>query len=242
MKKAIVIGTSTGIGKALVYELHSRGYAVGVTGRNLDAMLSMQKELGGDIAVQVLDVRNSETAREALAQLIQKMGGLDAIIINAGILPINPNFEWDIEKSGTDVNVLGFQAMANTACHVFEKQKSGHLVGISSIASHRGTGRAPAYNASKAFVSIYMEGLRQRYFKTAIHITDIRPGFIDTPMTETLTYKFWSISAKQGARDIVDAMEAKRKVAYVPERWWWMAQIFKIIPEWLYHRLYRRYA
>ncbi len=242
MKKAIVIGTSTGIGKALAYELHHRGYYVGLTGRHLDPMLAIQKELGENTAVEVLDLRSPESAMETLLRLIQKMGGLDLIFLNAGILPLNPNLDWDIEREGTNVNVLGFQAMANVACHFFEKQGYGHLIGISSIAAHRGTGRSPAYSASKAFVSIYMEGLRQRYLNTKIKITDIRPGLINTPMTERFKRGFLGITAEQCAKDILNAVSRDKNVAYVPARWWWVAQIFKIMPEWLYHRLYRRYA
>ncbi len=242
MKKAIVIGTSTGIGKALVFELHKQGYSVGLTGRNLDAMQAIQTELGEHMSIEVLDVRNPETAMEALKRLITKMGGLDLIVFNAGVLIANPDFEWKAERETTAVNVLGFQAMANVACHFFEKQGYGQIVGISSIASHRGTARSPSYNASKAFVSIYMEGLRQRYFGTKIKIIDIRPGLIDTPMTEKIRHKFWSVPAEQCARDILKAVKQNRKTAYVPARWWGIAQIFKIIPEFIYHNLYRRYA
>lgn len=242
MKKAIVIGTSTGIGKALVYELHKRGFVVGLTGRHLDVMSAIQKELGGNTAVEVLDVRNPEASMEALKRLIEKMDGLDLIILNAGILPLNPTLNWETEQEGTAVNVLGFQAMANVACHFFEKQGHGHIVGISSIAAHRGTGRSPTYNASKAFISVYMEGLRQKYLDTAIRVTDIRPGLIATPMIEVFNKKNLSASAAQCARDIMDAAERGKKIVYVTARWWWVAQILKIMPEWLYHRIYRRYA
>ena len=242
MKKAIVIGTSTGIGKALAYELHAQKYAVGLTGRNLDAMLSIQRELGENVWVEVLDVRNPETAMHSLGRLIERMGGLDIIFLNAGILPLNPNMDWKTEQEGSVVNVIGFQAMANVACHFFDKQGHGHIVGISSIAGLRGTGRSPAYSASKAFVSIYLEGLRQRYIGTKIKITDIRPGLINTPMTERFKRGFLGVSAEHCARDILSAATQKKNVAYVPMRWWWVAQVIKIIPGWIYHRLYRRYA
>lgn len=123
--KAIVIGTSTGIGKALVEELHARGHTVGITGRNLDAMLAMQKEMGSSAHIEVLDVRDPETAMAALDRLIQKMGGLDLIFLNAGILPINPGLDWQTERQGTEVNVIGFQAMANVACHFSKSKMAG---------------------------------------------------------------------------------------------------------------------
>ena len=242
MKKAIVIGTSTGIGLALVEELHFAGWEVGATGRYSESLQEIQHRLGSRIHIRVLDLRSPEKAMEVLRELMDVMGGVDLVIVNSGILPKNPKLDWGPEVEGVRVNVVGFQAMCQVACHYFENQGYGHLVGISSIAGHRGTARSPTYNASKAFMSVYMEGLRQKYFGSKIYITDIRPGLIDTPMIADIKYKSWSVSSKQCAQDIVQAVQHKKKVAYVPARWWWVAQIVKILPEWIYHPLYKRHA
>ncbi len=242
MKKAIVIGTSTGIGRALVFELHRQGWQVGITGRYPEALEKIRHELGSNIHLRPIDLRSPETAMETVRELVDVMGGVDLMIINSGILPTNTQFDWGPEVEGVRVNVIGFQSMCQVACHYFENQGYGHIVGISSVAAHRGTARAPVYNASKAFISVYMEGLRQKYFGTQIKITDIRPGLIDTPMTRNLRSKPAMVSAEQCARDILAAVKKNKKVAYVPARWWWVALILKCLPENLYHRLYRRYA
>lgn len=242
MKKAIVIGTSTGIGLALVEALHAAGWEVGATGRYSESLQEIQHRLGSRIHIRVMDLRSPEKAMEVLRELMDVMGGVDLVIVNAGILPKNPKLDWGPEIEGVRVNVIGFQAMCHIVCHYFENQGFGHLVGISSIAAHRGTARSPTYNASKAFMAVYMEGLRQRYYQTKIHITDIRPGFIDTPMTADVKHKIGSVSAKQGAQDILQAISKKKKIAYVPTRWWWVAQVLKVLPEWIYHPIYKRYA
>jgi len=242
MQKAIVIGTSTGIGRALTIELHRRGWEVGITGRYPDALEKLRDELGSHIHLRPLDLRKPESAMETVRELINAMGGIDLVIVNAGILPRNPQLDWLPELEGVQVNVIGFQAMCQVACHYFENQGHGHLVGISSIAGHRGTARAPTYNASKSFMSVYMEGLRQKYFGTKIKITDIRPGLIDTPMTADVKRKFLGVSAEHCAKDILKAISQQKSVTYVPGRWWWVAQIFKVMPEWLYHPIYKRYV
>ncbi len=242
MKKAIIIGSSTGIGYALAYELCQQGWEVGVTSRDAVALKKFSDEWGAKIFTSILDLHDPRVSMDAVNELIQKMNGVDLFIFNAGILPMNPNFQFEPEIEGVRVNVIGFQAMCQLACHFFEKQGHGHFVGISSIAALRGTCRAPSYNASKAFMSIYMEGLRQRYWGTKIQITDIRPGLIATPMTAQFKSRFMAVSAKQAAWDILQAVTKSKKVAYVPARWWWVAQIFKNLPEWIYHPLYKKIA
>jgi len=242
MPKAIVIGTSTGIGRALAFELHRQGWEIAITGRHPEALEQLRKELGDSrVHIRGLDLRGPEIAMETVRELIEVMGGLDLMIVNAGILPVNPKLDWAPEIEGVRVNVIGFQAMCHVACHYFENQGHGHLVGISSLAASRGTGRAPTYNASKAFIANYMEGLRQRYYGTKIHITDIRPGFIETQMIAGRPGLFWVVSAERAACDILKAIKQKKKVAYIPGRWWWIAQIWKILPEWIYHRAYQKY-
>lgn len=104
-----------------------------------------------------MDVSKKE-APSNLQSLIDEMQGVDLIVISAGTGSLEPDLPWNKEKETIETNVLGFSAIANIAYHHFFKKNSGHLVGISSIASIRG-GEAPAYNASKAFVASYLQGL-----------------------------------------------------------------------------------
>jgi short-subunit dehydrogenase len=129
------------------------------------------------------------------------MDGVDLIIISAGTGFMNPELDWDKENKTIAINVTGFAAIANFAIHYFLKKGAGHLVNISSIAAMRGSGISPAYNASKAIESIYMDGLRNRIakFGVPITITDIQPGFVDTAMARGEGL-FWVASPKQAAK------------------------------------------
>lgn len=240
-KKAIVIGTSTGVGRALAQKLSQEGYAVGLTGRSLEKLQALQKELSGESHVRQLDIRNPRQAVHELNNLIMLMHGMDLLIMNAGVLFPNQELVWVKEEETIQVNALGFSAVAVAAVNYFTTQNSGCFVGISSFACLRGSGRSPAYNASKAFMSNYMEGLRQKLSRTPIKVIDIRPGFIDTQMICGRKGLFEVISAEKAARDILKAIQKGKRIAYIPSWWGIIAWFFKRLPESLYHWGYQNY-
>jgi short-subunit dehydrogenase len=135
------------------------------------------------------------------------------------------------------VNVLGFAGMVNVAVAHLETRGSGHLVGISSLAALRGSRVAPAYNASKAFVSNYLQGVRYRFnkLKLPIVVTDVQPGFVDTPMAAG--NRFWIASPQTAARQIVAAIRDRKQHVYITRRWRLIAWLLRVVPEALYSKL-----
>lgn len=117
-------------------------------------------------------------------------------------------------------------------------QSSGHIAGISSIAAIRGPGKAPAYNASKSFMSNYLEGLRQKASKSgiAITVTEIQPGFVNTAMAKGEGL-FWVAPPEKAAWQIFKAITGKKKHAYITKRWRSIAWLLKIMPRWIYNKL-----
>lgn len=237
MKKAIIIGATSGIGRELAKILSLNNYVVGMAGRRTELLSNLQREISGSY-IKRIDVTKSEEAITLLKELIQEMGGMDLIVISSGVGFINPELVWKQEKETIDVNISGFAAIANAAFKYFSNQGSGHIVGISSIAAIRGSGEAPAYNASKAFVSNYLEGLRQKASKSgiAITVTEIQPGFIDTAMAKGEGL-FWVSPPEKAARQILKAINSKKKHAYITKRWRLIALLLKIIPGWVYNKL-----
>ena len=153
MNRAIIVGASSGIGRELAMLLSCHGYLVGVTGRRRDLLADLADNSSGSIISEAFDVADMEAMQRGLATLIERLGGLDLLVISAGVGHINADLGWEAERDTIAVNVEGFAAAANIAVHHFLAQGTGHLVAISSIAGLRGSGDAPAYNASKAFVS-----------------------------------------------------------------------------------------
>lgn len=237
MKKAIVIGATSGIGRELAKILSLNNYVVGMAGRRTDLLSMLQREITGAY-IKRIDVIESEEAITLLKELIREMGGMDIIVISSGVGFINPALDWKKEKETIDVNISGFAAIVNAAFEYFSNQDSGHIVGISSIAAIRGSGEAPAYNASKAFVSNYLEGLRQKASKSgvAITVTEIQPGFVNTEMAKGEGL-FWVAPPEKAARQIFNAIIGKKKHAYITKRWRLVALLLKIIPGWVYNKL-----
>lgn len=242
LKKAIIIGTSGGIGRALAKKLSKEGYLVGLVGRDEEKLKQLQAELPGQSLIRKMDLKDTREAIHSLGNLIMMMHGLDLLIVNAGVLHQSHDLVWGHEEETLLVNAVGFAAMANVAVNYFLHQKAGCLVGISSVAGHRGSGRAPAYNASKAFMINYMEGLRQKLSATPIKVIDIRPGFVDTDMIRGRKGLFGVASPEKAAADIYRAIQKGKRIAYVPGWWSPVMWLFKRIPEPLYHWGYRKYV
>lgn len=238
MKKSIVIGATSGIGKGLAEKLASENYLVGITGRRNELLLELQSQNRKVFFPKNFDVADTNKIPEHLEDLTKQLGGLDLLIISSGTGELNFNLDFEMEKRTVETNVLGFTCIANWAFNYFENQKFGHLVAISSIAGLRGSRMAPAYNATKAFQINYLEGLRQKAakLKTEIFVTDIRPGFVDTAMAKG-EGKFWVASVNKATNQIFQAIKMKKKIAYITKRWQLIAIIVKIIPRIIYDRM-----
>jgi short-subunit dehydrogenase len=236
--KAIVIGATSGIGKALAEVLAEHGYRVGITGRRTELLQELQVQNPQSYVAQFMDISKQEEAREIFNRLVETMGGVDLVVVNSGWGKRNEEMDWAIDKQIIDVNVAGCVAIANAAIHVFFKQGCGHLVGISSIAALRGSRFVPTYPASKAFLSAYLYGLRHkvRHNKLPITITDIKPGFVDTAMAQG-DHVFWRAPVRKAAEQIYQAIVKKKKHAYITKRWRLIAWLLKILPDWLYFKM-----
>ncbi|MDX1617925.1 MAG: SDR family NAD(P)-dependent oxidoreductase, partial [Balneolaceae bacterium] len=140
MKKAVIVGATSGIGRALAVELHGRGYRVGATGRRIERLEELKSELEHRIHIQFMDVTRLEEAWKHLHSLIGQMGGMDIIVLNAGITDFQTKSTWDKEQKLIAVNISGFASLASRSFEHFKEQGHGHIVGISSVASLFGSG------------------------------------------------------------------------------------------------------
>jgi short-subunit dehydrogenase len=209
---------------------------VGVSGRRQELLTSLQKEYPRNIVIEKFDVMGKENI-PYLQSLIQKLDGLDILIYNSGYGETSSELDWDIEKRTVDTNVNGFVEIVSYAFKYFVNQGHGQLAATSSIASIRGLSHAPAYSASKAFMSNYMEGLwiKASKLKKDISVTDIQPGFVDTHLVEGQK-TFWVAKPSTAAEQMYTAIHNRRKKVYVTHRWWIIAIVLKWLPSFIYKR------
>lgn len=236
-KHIIIAGASSGLGKELAERYAAEGNRVGIIGRREQHLLQIKQKFPDQIFFRTADIQN-ENIENVLNGLFQELHPVDLFIITASVINFNEMLLPEPEMETANINVQGYMHCLNVAWQYFKKTGSGHIVGVTSIAAARGNKGAPAYHASKAFQSVYLESLRIKAAreKNGIRITEIIPGYIDTDMGKG-DRLFWVISAKKAARLTQKAIAKKRGKAFVPGKWRWIYFIQKILPTFIYHRL-----
>ena len=198
---AIIIGASSGIGAQLAVDLAAVGHSVGLMARRLHLLQSVAETLPTPGFTKFIDLRDPDAAAGSLTDLISEMGGVDLFVISSGVGFENIDLDWEPEAETISVNVVGFARMVNIAVKHLAFRGKGHLVGISSLAAIRGDGNAPAYGASKAFESSYLQAIRHRFAKSKapIIVTDVKAGFVDTAMAKGEGL-FWVAPVEKASR------------------------------------------
>ena len=240
-KKAIVIGATSGMGKAVAIKLAQLGYEVGLAGRREHILHELKKQIP-QACIEKIDV-TAPDARHKLKELISQLGGMDLMIISISSYNDQQDSMSEIEKEKItlDVDLLGFYSMACIGFEYFEKQKSGHMVGISSIDAFRGNAHCPVYSGAKAFIDKYLEGKRNRYIQNnlPITVTDVLPGWVDNEKCafSKMPGTYWVASTDEAANQIVDAIKSKKKTAYITKRWIVINWLLRILPDNIYNAL-----
>ncbi|MBI5364900.1 MAG: SDR family NAD(P)-dependent oxidoreductase [Planctomycetes bacterium] len=245
-KRALVVGASSGIGAALAKRLVAEGWQVAAVARRAELLDLLAAECaklpragGGGLVTAVHDVARAHEVPELFERLARELGGLDLVVYAAAVMPKVAKDEYDTEKDLEQlaVNVGGCIAWGNAAARLFQSQRFGTLVGISSIAGERGRKGAPVYGTTKAAMNTYLEALRNRLSECGVHVCTIKPGFVDTDMTKGMGKLLWLISADEAARLILKAARARANERFVPRQWWIVATVIKNIPSFLFKKL-----
>lgn len=245
-KRALVIGASSGIGAALVKRLVAEGWQVAALARRADLLAELARECaqgsragGGGIVVHAHDVTRAHEVPALFETIARELGGVDLVIYAAAIMPQIARDEYDTEKDLDQlaVNVGGCMAWSNAAARLFQTQRHGTLVGISSIAGERGRKGNPGYNATKAAMNTFLEALRNRLSECGAHVVTIKPGFVATDMTKGMGKLLWLISADEAARLILKAVTSRANERFVPRQWWLVALVIRSIPRFIFKKL-----
>lgn len=251
MLRVFITGASSGLGWALAHEYARQGARVGLLARRAERLQELLNSLPGPSrhAIYAVDVNDHAALSAAADDFVQRAGGIDIVIANAGI-----SYGTLTERSGDlevfrqiiDTNVLATAAtfapfIATMQAQAARGEPAPRLVGIASVAGIRGLPGAEAYSASKAAVISYCESLRVELRRHRIRVVTIAPGYIDTPMTRVNTYPMpFLMPADRFARQAVRTIAAGRSYAVIPWQMRGVSWLLRLLPNWLYDAAFAR--
>lgn len=231
MKRAIIIGASSGMGREVCNILLADGWKVGVAARRVNLLDEILETYPDRVEVMRIDV-TAPDAPVRLTDLAERIGGVDLFLCSSGIGKQNFQLDSNIELATVDVNVKGFTAVVDAMFNYMATHSGGHIAVISSIAGTKGLGAAPSYSATKAFQNTYIEALEQLAYMRRLPIcfTDIRPGFVDTDLLADGSSYPMLMDKRRVARSIVKAIYARRHVKVIDWRYRMLVALWKMVP------------
>lgn len=238
---AIITGASTGIGHKLSHILAREGYDLGLLARRESLLRSLSEEIAKrypnrKVAIASADVCREDSLEKGLNSLHDQLGQVDLFVANAGVGVETPAWKnnWSDVRRILETNIIGAIHSLEVAKGWMLSQKSGHLVGISSVATVRGLPVSSAYCTSKAALTTYLESIRIDLKPYGIRVTSIHPGFIATPMTEKNKYMPFLLSADKAAEKIYRAIRSGRTRYYFPWQMKILVGLLRHLPDGVY--------
>lgn len=237
MKRAIVVGASSGMGREVAKLLLQDGWHVGIMARREESLQELKAKFPALVEVGVCDVNTAE-APQKLLDVIDRLGGVDLYFHASGIGKQNEMLESAIENNTVQTNVLGFTQMIGAAFRYMAGNHGGQIAVISSIAGVKGLSPAPSYSASKAFQNTYIQALEQlaNSRKLNIRFTDIRPGFVDTPLLTGSRYPM-EMDKEKTAKAIIKAVYNKKHVKVIDWKYRILVFFWRLVPASLWRKV-----
>jgi decaprenylphospho-beta-D-erythro-pentofuranosid-2-ulose 2-reductase len=235
--RVLVVGATSAIASETARRYAAHGARLFVTGRGADRLEAVAADLRvrGAAAVEtaVLDVTDHDRCREVVETAWSAFDGLDVALLAHGMLPDQPECQASVEKTlvALDVNFVSTVALLTPLANRFEAARRGCIAVITSVAGDRGRQSNYVYGAAKGGLDRYLEGLRNRLFRSGVAVVTLKPGFVDTPMTAALRQGLLFVSARRAGLAVHRAIERRRNVAYIPWYWRPIMAIIRAIPE-----------
>jgi short-subunit dehydrogenase len=243
MRRILITGATSAIAQEAAKHFAADGDAFLLVGRNPHKLAAVADDLRArgaiEVTTEVVELIDLARCSRLIDEAVEKLGGLDALLVAQGTLPDQAACEADPVQTLREfsLNAMGPITLLLKAAAHFETQRNGCLAVITSIAGVRGRRSNYVYGSAKAAVSTFLEGLRGRMGEVGVSVVDIRPGFVDTPMTAHLPKKtLFATPASVGER-IYRAMVAGDAVVYTPWFWRWIALVIQLIPRSIFVKL-----
>jgi short-subunit dehydrogenase len=244
VKRVVLVGATEGLGRALAAEYASRGGWVTILGRSPGKLAALVAELSvrypaAAVHGVVCDLADAGRIEPAFREALEASGHCDLFLYNAGVMHAGDGVTCDPARDAEmmDVNAVAAVRMLGLAANYFRAARRGHLAAISSIAGDRGRKGNPAYNASKAALTTFLEGLRNRLHPFGVTVSTVKPGFVGTRMLGGKTNLFWVVPPEVAARTIADRLERRHEVFYVYRRWALFGLALHHVPRFVFKRI-----
>lgn len=243
-KSVVILGSTSPIARSLAEEYAQDGYAVVLGARDDEENEFIAAHIRLRCAARVITLHWEAGAFDTHAAFLD--GCKDAlgeaptgVVFCAGYMEENEKAirDFDAARDIIDVNYTGAVSILNLFANSFEERKSGFIGALSSVAGDRGRQSNYIYGSTKAGLSAYLQGLRNRLYHVGVSVTTIKPGFVDTPMTYGSVDSPLTASPEYAARVIKKAIDRKKNVAYVPFFWRYIMMIIRFIPEWQFKKM-----
>ena len=243
MKNIVIVGATSAIAIACAREWAVKGARFFLIARNQERMEQVAADLtargAASVAAHRLDIDRLDDHAAMLADCAAHMDSIDIVLVASGTLPDQAACQRDpaVAVREFHTNALSLIALLTPIANRLEAQRHGTLAVISSVAGDRGRPSNYLYGSAKAALQAFLEGLRARLFKVGVHVVDVKPGFVATPMTAGLPLPGPLVATPEKvAKDIVRAVERKKDVLYTPWFWWGIMLIIRNVPGFLFKR------
>ena len=243
MSNALIIGCTSRIARSLAQKLAEKGYKLYLLARNQEELMRVANDISvrfqTDVITDVFDAVNYDSHIEIANKAFQKLGSIDLAVVSLGELGEQEKAQNDFNHSRgiIESNYTGVASILTPIANFMEKQKSGVIVGISSVAGDRGRQSNYVYGSAKAALSTFLQGLRSRMAKCGVHVMTVKPGFVDTKMTYGKPGLFLVAQPEYVASEIIKAIDKRKNIIYVPWFWFFIMLIIRSIPEPIFKKL-----
>ena len=242
--RVFIVGGTSAIAGETAKAYAEAGARLFLTGRNPERLASVADDLRVRGAVQVdtsiLDVSDLSRHREVIDAAIARLGGLDVALIAHGTLPDQAGCQQRVADTveALQVNFTATIALLTELANHFEGQRGGVIAVITSVAGDRGRQSNYVYGAAKGGVERFLQGLRNRLYRSGVTVLTIKPGFVATPMTAAMRKNALYASPRRVGRAIYRAIERRRDVIYIPWFWRPLMAAIRTVPERIFKRLH----
>lgn len=243
MLKLMIVGATSTIAHETARNFAADGAHMFLVARNnakLDAVAADLRARGAaQVVCTTLDMNDFEQHASLWQQATDALEGLDVLLVAHGTLPDQTlaQQDWESTRQALDTNFLSTASLLTIAANHFEQQKRGVIAVISSVAGDRGRGSNYIYGTAQAAKTTFLSGLRNRLAKSGVQVITIKPGFVDTPMTQDVPKNALFASPSKVGQDIYQAMKSGKSVIYTPFYWRYIMMMIRAVPEAIFKRL-----